>query len=123
MIQAVFDVLTDRKVWKQRKRLKYVSDATLLRRQVDLLCRIKEDVLACDDLAGIRAHQSRKAIQERGFAGAGRSEQNCDARRRFEGNIENKGGGAISPFGADACENGRGIYFAVHGVHARRLTA
>src|SRR5690242_18010513 len=111
---------------KQGERLKYISDAPLPRGKVSMRCGVEQNVFANGDFAGIRAHQPRDAIQQRGFSRAGRSKQNGDSRRPFDGDIENKGS-AVATLLADARHEPGGTYFAAHrvhaGLHTRRLTA
>ena len=109
---------------KQGERLKNVGDAPLPCGDIDCAGRIEQKIASDCDPSGIRLRQPRKTVEQRGFAGTGRSKQNGDAGRNFDGNIQNEGGRAgIAPHFADSRgEHGR-LYFAVHGVHTRRFTA
>src|SRR6266566_16035 len=111
---------------EQRQRLKYVCDAAFLGRNVDAYGGVKQDLFTDRNLAGIRAQQSREAIEQRGFSGAGGPEQDGDSRRRVERDIENKRC-VFAPLLLNAGNQPKGIYFAVHrvhaGVHTRRFTA
>ena len=109
-------------MWKQGERLKYISNAPLLWRNINAQQGVEQNIFANSDFASLRPHQPCDAIQQRGFSRAGRPKQNGDSGRRFDGDIKNKGR-AVAPLLAEC----RRSYFATHrvhaGVHTRRLTA
>src|ERR1700694_565908 len=81
-------------------------------------------IAAGHDSSLVRPRQPRNAIQQRGFAGSGRSKENRNAGRNFDAHIKDKGGGGrAAPLFADSRGEHRRVYFAGHGVHTRRLTA
>ena len=77
-------------MWKERERLKDVADTPLMHRQVDALLRIEPHILPDADATNVGAHQSRDAIEQRGFAGAGRPKENADTGGDFERYIQNE---------------------------------
>src|ERR1700704_1238522 len=109
---------------KQRQVLKNVGGSPLRDGNINSAGRIEQQVAAGYDSSVVRPHQPRHAIQQRGLAGSGRSKENRDAGRSFNVHIKDKGGGArAAPLFADSRGEHCCVYFAVHGIHTRRLTA
>src|SRR6267143_4493898 len=111
-------------MWKKRQGLKNVGGSPLRRGNMDSARGIEQYIAAGHDSSLVRPRQPRNAIQERGFAGPGRSKENRNAGRNFDAHIKDKGGGArAAPLFADSRDERRRVYFAGHGVHTRRFTA
>src|SRR6266481_1246763 len=109
---------------EQRQSLKDVGDSPFRSGDIDSNGGIEEDIAARGNLSFVRQRQTRDAIQQSGFAGSGSSKQDGDSGRNFDGNIKDeRGDGTSEPLFADSRDEHGGAYFAVHGVHARRLTA
>lgn len=118
--QAVRDVFFYGHVREQGKRLEHVGHVATTRGKVHVGFRIEDGVFADLDLAGVRTQQARDAVQQRGFSGAGRTEQDGDARKDFDGDVQLKRGRAgEAPGNADLQSRGR-AYFAGHGRQNRR---
>jgi hypothetical protein len=90
MPQAVSHVFSNGHVGKQGQRLEHVSSPPLLRWPVYASLRIEQDFAAARNPAGIRPQQSRDAIEQGRFSRAGRPEQDSDAGKDFDGNIQQK---------------------------------
>ena len=63
---------------KERDVLRHVADVALMRRQIEPLRRREHDPIADGDRAGGRTAQAGDRIEDRGLAGARRSEQRGD---------------------------------------------
>src|SRR5690348_18368596 len=88
---------------------------------------IKQGLIANNDFSPVRAQQPRDAIEQRGFSRARRAEENADAGRRFERDVENKGRSRVAALLADARGERGCIHLATSvfhvRAHTRRLTA
>ena len=69
------NILLDRHVREQGILLKQVTDAALLRRQVDMLLAVEQRAAVQHDPAPVRAHDTGDAAQRHALAAAGRAEQ------------------------------------------------
>src|SRR5258706_15930705 len=111
-------------MWKKRKGLKNVGSSPLRRGNMDSTRGIEQYIAAGHVSSVVRPRQPRNAIQERGFAGSGRSKENRNAGRSLDARIKDKGGSAgAAPLFADSRDEHRRVYFAGDGVHTRRFTA
>jgi hypothetical protein len=121
--QAISDVFFYSHVRKQRERLEDVGHASTLRRHVHARFGVEEDVITDFDLAGVRAQQSRNAIQQRGFSGSGGAEQNGNAGGNFEREIQyEKWSVRGAPLEENAQRERHSAYRAGHADQIRRPT-
>src|SRR5437016_4011043 len=104
--------------------LTYVGGSPLRRGNIDSARGIEQHVAVGHDSSLVWPRQPCNGIQQRGFAGSGRSKENRNAGRSFDRNIKDKRGGArAAPLFANSRGEDRRVYFAGHGVHTRRFTA
>ena len=87
-VQAVFEIGPDREVWKQREMLKDEPDGAALGWNVLASGRVVEDAVADRDTTRLRANEPGNRAKQRGFPGPGCPEQNRDARRRDQFDVE-----------------------------------
>ena len=85
---------------------------------------IEEKSLANNDATCVWMLEPGQAVKQGGLAGSGSSEEDGDARRNFDGDVEGKrsGAGGQAIF-SDLRGEHREDYFATHGVQTRRFTA
>src|SRR5438309_4029922 len=109
---------------EESQSLKNVGGSPTLRGDVDSFRGVEQHIGAGEDSSFVGRRKPRNAVQKRGLACSGRSEQDGNAGRNFDGNVEKEGGGAHTvPLFTNSCRKHGRIYFAGHGVHTRRLTA
>jgi len=89
-VHAVRDVPRRGHVRKERERLKHVADAALMSREVHGSRGIEQNFFAYAHVSGIGPQEPGNAVEQRGFAGAGRTKQNGDAGGKFQRNVKNE---------------------------------
>ncbi len=88
--ESVRDVLARGEMRKERGRLEEVAKTAILWPDVSVQCGIEERLVCDGDAAFFGDDEARDAIEQRRFSGAGRAEQNGDARRDGEIDVEMK---------------------------------
>jgi hypothetical protein len=90
MRESVLDIFFHRQMREEREVLKDVSDATPFHGEICRLRGVKQYAVADGDASGVGLCQSGDAIEQGGFAGSGRSEEDGESRRGVEIGFQNK---------------------------------
>src|SRR5579862_7970173 len=80
LCQPILDIPRDRNMRKQREVLKEETYRPLWRGNIDSSRRVEQCTRIQRDPAGVRSHQARNAIQQRGFTGSRTTEEDRDPR-------------------------------------------
>ncbi len=91
-MQTIGDVARHRQMWKQRELLKDDADAATLWRKVDAARGVEQHDVIERDAARIGPAEPGDAPQDRALAGSRRAEQDGDACRHLDVDVETEGG-------------------------------
>src|SRR5256885_4365463 len=75
MRDAVFDVLPCGEMRKESWRLEKISEASILRGNIEVSCAIEEKIVRDNDAAFVGRNEAGNAIEKSGFSGARRAEE------------------------------------------------
>jgi hypothetical protein len=121
--KSVTDILLDEKMREERQRLKNVSEFAALWGKRNIAGSVKINSFTEADFARVGLLQAGDAIEERGFSGAGRAEQNGEAGRKRCADIKRKRPRAAgAKLFANLNVQHSKTYFTDHGDQTRRFT-
>jgi len=122
LVEAVADILFHGEMREESERLKDVGQFAALRRKRVIAGGVKENFFAEADLAGVGPLQACNAIEQRGFARAGRAEQHGEAWRISGGDVQDEGLHSVrAKLLADLNVQHSEVYFTGQGDQTRRF--